>query len=95
MPKTGYVYILTNVARTVLYTGVTSDLKGRVWQHKNGAVAGFTSKFKVNELVYYEVHGSMYEAIVREKKLKGSSRLRKTTLITKMNPHWRDLYDEL
>ena len=93
--KTGYVYILTNAGRSVLYTGVTSALKGRVWQHKNGQGGKFTSTYKVNQLVYYEVHDSMYEAIRREKKLKGSSRLRKAALVTNMNPHWLDLYDDL
>jgi putative endonuclease len=87
MPKTGFVYILSNKYRLALYTGVTSDLMGRVWKHKTGAIKGHASKYKITELVYYEVHGSMYEAISREKKLKGSSRLRKMKLITEFNPN--------
>lgn len=95
MAKTGFVYILTNVARSVLYTGVTSDLKGRAWQHRTGAVPGFTSRYKVIQLVYYEVAGDMSSAITREKQIKNYSRAKKAMLITKMNPEWRDLYDEL
>lgn len=95
MSKTGYVYILSNKYRLALYTGVTSDLKGRVWKHKTGATKGFASKYKITDLVYFEIHGSMYEAISREKKLKGSSRLRKLKLITAFNPEWRDLYDDI
>jgi putative endonuclease len=95
MSKMGYVYILTNKYRLALYIGVTSDLKGRVWQHKTGAIRGHASKYKITELVYYEVHGSMYVAISREKQLKGSSRLRKLKLITEFNPEWRDLYNDL
>jgi putative endonuclease len=95
MSKTGFVYILTNKSRSVLYTGVTSSLKGRTWQHRTGAVPGFTSRYKVTDLVYYEVCGEMVAAIAREKQVKNYSRLRKTQLITKFNPEWRDLYDEL
>jgi len=95
MAKTGFVYILTNHSRSVLYTGVTSNLKGRVWQHRTGAVTDFTSRYKVNQLVYYEICGDMTAAITREKQVKNYSRAKKAMLVTKMNPEWRDLYDEL
>ena len=95
MAKTGSVYILTNKSRSVLYTGVTSNLKGRVWQHRTGAVTGFTSRYKVNQLVYYEICGDMTATVTREKQVKNYSRAKKAMLVTKMNPEWRDLYDEL
>ncbi|MFH1893932.1 MAG: GIY-YIG nuclease family protein [Candidatus Zixiibacteriota bacterium] len=90
-----YVYIMTNQTHSVLYTGVTSDLKGRVWQHREGAVPGFTSKYKIKELVYYEVFGDIRYAIEREKQIKKGSRQKKIDLIASMNPEWRDLYDDL
>ena len=77
MPKTGFVYILTNKARSVLYTGVSSNLKGRTWQHRTGAVPGFTSRYRVTQLVYYEACGDMVAAICREKQIKNYSRLKK------------------
>lgn len=95
MAKQGYVYIITNEYRKAIYTGVTSDLKGRIWKHKTGVIRGFASKYKIDQLGYFEVHGDMYNAICREKKLKGSSRLRKMKLITAFNPAWRDLYEGL
>ncbi len=95
MTKQGFVCILSNKFRKAIYTGVTSDLKGRVWKHKTGAIRGFSSKYKIDQLVYYEIFGDMYNAICREKKLKGSSRGRKMALVTSFNPCWRDLYDEL
>ena len=88
----GYVYILTNDRKTVLYTGVTSNLKGRVHQHKSGSVAGFTKKYNVKSLVYYEVLSDMYNAISREKQLKAGSRAKKEQLINSLNPEWLDLY---
>jgi putative endonuclease len=95
MTKQGFVYILSNKYRKAIYTGVTSNLKGRVWKHKTGAIRGFASKYTIDQLVYFEVHGNMYSAICREKKLKGSSRSRKLALVTSFNPCWRDVYDEL
>jgi len=86
---------MTNQTHSVLYTGVTSDLKGRVWQHREGAVPGFTSKYKIKELVYYEVFGDIRYAIEREKQIKKGSRQKKIDLIASMNPEWRDLYDDL
>ena len=93
--KSFCVYIMSNQTNTVTYTGVTSDLPGRVFIHKNKLVDGFTSRYNINKLVYYEAHESAESAINREKKLKGSSRARKVALINSLNPEWCDLYDEL
>ena len=95
MDKTGYVYILTNQYNNVIYIGVTSDLKKRVWEHKNDLVVGFTKTYKVHKLVYYEVFTSMIEAITREKQLKAGSRKKKMQLITNFNPKFEDLYDKV
>lgn len=89
------VYIMTNRINTVLYTGVTSSLQKRIWQHKEKLVPGFTKKYNVIKLIYYELTESIESAIAREKQIKGWTRAKKTTLIYKMNPEWRDLYDEL
>ena len=93
--KSGYVYIMTNKTNTVLYTGVTSDLQRRIWQHPEGLVDGFTKRYHVAKLVYYEVCPDMFSAITREKQLKGGSRQKKVDLVMGFNPEWRDLYDEL
>ena len=95
MTKQYFVYIMTNSYNTVLYTGVTSDLARRVYQHKQGRGSGFTSRYKVSKLVYYEVTSDVREAISREKQIKGGSRKKKIALVEAMNPEWRDLYDEL
>ena len=89
------VYILTNQTNTVLYTGVTSALINRVFQHKNNQVAGFTQKYHVHKLVYYELHDTMENAIKREKQIKNLVRRKKIELITKCNPTWKDLYEEI
>jgi len=86
-----YVYILTNKSNTVLYVGVTSDLERRVWEHKEKVYAGFTSKYNVNKLVYYEDFQWIHDAIAREKQLKGGSRQKKIDLILIENPAWNDL----
>jgi putative endonuclease len=86
----GYVYIMTNRSRT-LYTGVTSNLQERVFQHKNKLVAGFTSKYRIDRLVYFEETPDIRDAIAREKQIKGWTRARKLALIESMNPDWRDL----
>ena len=91
----GYVYIMASKRNGTLYIGVTSELKGRVWQHKHNALGGFTAKYNVHELVYYEVAGDMRAAIVREKQLKEWKREWKLKLIEDFNPSWHDLYDEL
>jgi len=92
--KRYYVYILTNAKHTTLYTGVTNDLKKRVWQHKGKFVESFTKKYFVDMLIYYEVSNSIESAITREKQIKAGSRQKKIDMITNMNPEWRDLYDE-
>ena len=89
------VYIMTNRHNTVLYTGVTSDLKKRVWQHREKLVEGFTKRYNVTKLVYYEVFDDVRVAIAREKQLKGGSRQKKIDLVNSMNSGWRDLYDDL
>lgn len=93
--KAGYVYILASRRNGTLYVGVTSDLKGRVWEHKNDLVEGFTSKYGVHMLVYYEVTGDIRSAITREKQLKKWNRGWKLRLIESFNPTWRDLYEDL
>lgn len=88
------VYILTNHSRT-LYIGVTSNLPGRVWQHKNKVVEGFTKKYNINKLVYFEQTENVYAALEREKQLKKWNRSKKIALIEKENPEWDDLADTL
>jgi putative endonuclease len=91
----GYVYIMTNRTNRVLYTGVTSDLKRRVYQHRKHLVRGFTDRYNVVKLVYYECCDDIVSALAREKQIKGGSRRRKEDLVNSMNPEWRDLYDDL
>ncbi|MAL16070.1 MAG: excinuclease ABC subunit C [Balneola sp.] len=90
-----YIYILTNKNHTVLYTGVTSDLVNRIWQHKNKQVKGFTKKYNVDQLVYFEGPGDPIHAIEREKQIKGGSRQNKIDLVNSINPKWRDLYEDI
>lgn len=90
-----YVYILSNLGGTVLYTGVTNDLLRRIYEHKNKMINGFTEKYNVNKLVYYEQTISIESAILREKQIKAGSRLKKLELIDNMNPHRDDLYEGL
>jgi putative endonuclease len=93
--KQYFVYILASKKNGTLYIGVTSDLLGRVWQHKNKVVDGFTKKYDVNYLVYYEQTEDVRSALAREKQLKNWKRQWKIELIEKDNPEWRDLYDEM
>ena len=86
----GYVYILTNNTNKVLYTGVTSNLVRRIYEHKNKLVKGFTSKYNLNKLVYYETVPSITVAIEREKQIKGKKREYKEELINSFNPEWND-----
>jgi len=95
MDKQFCVYILASKRNGTLYIGVTSQLATRVWQHKSKVVEGFTTKYGVDKLLYYEAHGSAEAAIVREKQLKKWRRSWKIELIEGLNPDWRDLYDEL
>tara|TARA_B100000315_G_scaffold220156_1_gene222583 strand:- start:4676 stop:4999 length:324 start_codon:yes stop_codon:yes gene_type:complete len=91
--KQGYVYILASERNGTLYIGVTSNLVGRIYQHKNKLVEGFTNKYQVHNLVYYEVHDRIDEAIAREKALKFWKRKWKLKLVEEFNPEWCDLYD--
>ncbi|MDO8716233.1 MAG: GIY-YIG nuclease family protein [Dehalococcoidales bacterium] len=86
-----YVYILANNAGTVLYPGVTNDLKRRVFEHKNRLVEGFTKRYNIDRLVYYAVGGNIEGVIAEEKRIKGGSRNAKIALINSMNKEWRDL----
>ncbi|MFO7996981.1 MAG: GIY-YIG nuclease family protein [Dehalococcoidia bacterium] len=95
MPRQYYVYIMTNNRNTVLYVGVTSDLIKRIYEHKAKLVEGFTKKYNIIKLVYYEIFEDIENAIVREKQIKAGSRRRKVQLIDSMNREWRDLFDEL
>ncbi|MBI3536655.1 MAG: GIY-YIG nuclease family protein [Chloroflexi bacterium] len=86
---------MTNQHNTVIYTGVTNDLSRRVWEHKEKIQNGFTSRYNVTKLVYYEVFDSIKSAIAREKQIKAGSRRKKIELVNTMNTEWRDLYKEL
>ncbi len=89
------IYILASKKNGTLYIGVTSDLIKRIWQHKNDLVDGFTKKYAVHDLVYFEIHESMESAIMREKSIKAWKRAWKIELIEKSNLIWRDLYYDL
>ena len=90
-----FVYIMASVRNGTLYIGVTTDLARRAGEHRHGLVPGFTQKYKVNRLVYYEEHADIREAIATEKRLKKWKRLWKIRLIEKINPDWRDLYSHI
>ncbi len=89
-----YVYILTNWNNKVLYTGVTNNLERRLYEHKNGTLKGFTKKYNVKKLVYFDYTTDVSEAIKREKQIKGWTRAKKNALINSINPEWRDLSEE-
>jgi len=91
----GYTYLLSNKTNTVLYAGVTENLTSRVYQHKHNLVLGFTAKYHIHKLVWYEHYERIQDAILREKQIKGGSRKKKIELIEQMNPEWNDLYDDL
>ncbi|MDO8578340.1 MAG: GIY-YIG nuclease family protein [Dehalococcoidales bacterium] len=93
--KQYYVYIMTNHKNSVLYTGVTSNLQNRVFEHKSKLVEGFTKRYNLNRLVYYECGNDIEAAISREKQIKGGSRQDKIALIESFNRDWHDLSDEL
>ena len=95
MSRQYYVYIMTNQYNTVLYTGITNDLKRRIYEHKEKMVAGFTNKYNITKLVYYEVFDDPENAISREKQIKAGSRQKKIQLVTSMNKEWRDLYERI
>ncbi|OGY46243.1 MAG: hypothetical protein A2744_04600 [Candidatus Buchananbacteria bacterium RIFCSPHIGHO2_01_FULL_44_11] len=90
--KNYYIYIITNQRNNVLYTGVTNDLNRRIYEHKNKLIPGFSHKYNLNKLVYYEESNGIYNAIIREKQIKNWHREWKVNLITSVNPRWEDLY---
>ena len=93
--KQYYVYIMTNKINTVLYTGITSNLKKRMWVHKEKTIKGFTKKYNIDKLVYWEIFNDPENAILREKQIKAGSRSKKIELIKGINPEWKDLYNKL
>lgn len=95
MRKQGYVYILASRQNGTLYTGVTSDIVRRVWEHRQGDVAGFTKKYNCKTLVYFEVFDDIVDAIRREKAVKEWKRAWKLRMIEERNPTWRDLWDDI
>ena len=95
LTKQYFVYILFSKRNGTLYIGVTNDLKRRVYEHKNKLVQGFTAKYGVDKLGYFEVGEDIEAALLREKQLKKTNRQRKIALIESVNPEWRDLYDEI
>ncbi len=90
-----YIYIMTNYNETTLYVGVTNNLIRRVYEHKNKLVEGFTKKYNLTKLVYYEVFENIEDAIFREKQIKAGSRQKKIDLINSINQEWNDLYDKI
>ncbi|MBU1026534.1 MAG: GIY-YIG nuclease family protein [Candidatus Margulisbacteria bacterium] len=92
--KTYYIYILASKRNGTLYIGVTNNLERRIYEHKNGLIKGFTKKYNVNQLVYFEEYTDVKEALIREKRLKKWNRSWKIDLIEKSNPEWKDLSEE-
>jgi len=92
MSKEYYIYLLTNTYGNVLYTGVTNDLIRRIYEHKNKLQKGFTEKYNLDQLVYYETYANISDAIAREKQIKGWSRKKKNELVNTLNSSWNDLY---
>ena len=95
MMEKSFMYILASSRNGTLYVGSTTNLAKRIWEHKNNIIPGFTSKYRVYQLVYYEVHQDIMEAAKRERRLKNWCRKWKLNIIEKFNPTWRDLYDEI
>ena len=95
MKKQGFVYILFNRKNGTLYVGVTSDLIKRIYQHKNKLIEGFSKKYGLDKLGYYEIYENIENAILREKQIKSGSRKNKINLIEKVSPNWEDLYNSL
>ncbi len=91
MEKKGYIYIITNKNNTTLYTGVTSNLNKRIYEHKNHLIEGFSKRYNLEKLVYYEIFSDVRDAINREKQIKAGSRNKKEKLINSINPQWNDL----
>ncbi|HXG45152.1 MAG TPA: GIY-YIG nuclease family protein [Gemmatimonadales bacterium] len=95
MRRRFFVYIMTNRHNTVLYTGVTNDLRARAWRHRSGQGSAFTRRYRCTKLVYYEIFEDAYHAIAREKQIKAGSRADKIVLVQRMNPGWEDLFESL
>ncbi|MEA1958514.1 MAG: GIY-YIG nuclease family protein [Chloroflexota bacterium] len=95
MKRQYYIYMMTNKNNSVLYTGVTNDLKRKAYEHKQKFVEGFTKKYNVTRLVYYEICDDAESAIFKEKQIKGWPRKKKDDLVNSMNPEWRDLYEDI
>jgi len=95
MDKQYYVYIMTNERNTCLYIGVTNNLQRRIFEHREKLIKGFTKRYNITKLVYYELYNDPYNAISREKQIKGGSRKKKRELVESINQSWRDMYDEL
>ena len=95
MERHSYIYIITNNSNSTLYIGVTSNLIKRIWEHKNHVVEGFSKRYHLSKLVYYEIFDDIENAILREKYLKGKKREFKINLIEQMNKEWKDLYEEI
>lgn len=95
MRRQFFTYIMTNKNNTVLYTGITNDLKRRMFEHKEKLNNGFTKRYNINKLVYFEVYSSPYDAIAREKQIKAGPRKRKIELINSLNKDWNDLTESL
>ena len=95
MTRQPAIYIITNKRNGTLYTGVTSNLPKRIWEHKNKITKGFSAKYKLSRLVYFEAFEEMNQAISREKQIKGGSRKAKIKLIESINQEWRDLYPDI
>jgi putative endonuclease len=93
--KNYFVYILTNARHTVLYTGVTGDLRRRVYEHREKLVESFTSRYRVDKLVWFEVCEEPHGAIAREKQIKAGSRAKKLALVAGCDPEWRDLWEDI
>ena len=91
--NTYYVYILTNINNKTMYIGLTNNLQRRLYEHKSGIIDGFTKRYNVYKLVYFEKYSDINKAILREKQLKGWVRKRKNELVQQVNPEWRDLCD--
>jgi putative endonuclease len=95
MEEQAYIYFMSNRYNKVLYVGITSNLIKRVWEHKNQVVDGFTKRYNLNKLVYYEIYDDIETAINREKQIKSWPRKKKIVLINAFNPSWDDLYEKL
>ena len=95
MDRQYYVYIITNQNHTVLYTGITNDLNKRIYEHKEKLAKGFSAKYNLNKLVYFQITEDVVSAISREKQIKGGSRKKKVELINDLNPDWIDLYGNI